>query len=541
MKQILLFLIIFRQNDCLPKIDDVHVHLNMSEIQKGVVGGNKMNPSPEFEHHGIDYDREAEGRTFTYNCGGVSTSCDNNGKCQIRCNNGRKYEVTCPNKGTITSISNSNGRSQISCGKKVKFPPCFPFCDDNSPIGPQDPNTCGVSRPCQDCNNFECNQAAAKCKWQIQRMLEAHNSGIFYAPGTCTTRMDMNQKECHMVNSEYECKFKYAAKCKWEKESPDVRWSPGTCTKRIDRNQKECDKVYNEYECNQAAKCKWETKGWFPLCKNKTIVSNQRECDKVYNEHECNKEAKCKWERMMYWSAYPGECTKTIVSNQRECNIEYNKKTECSSHGCFRKRVGKTRTVEECKNTCKEREQCGNFIWHKPGNDRWAQYDCYVLEGFKWEKLGNRDVSVKKDRNTITGTCKKGCSGAQGSDRVFQVPGCGSRVIDLKCVNGCLKIIHVHYSCDQDNSGLDNDQLAIVQRMCQNKTECQVRASRSVFGNSRCPNVDFRDMSLSVRFRCDGGHDRSQMTYNPNHNCPTPRTVPTVPDDAKSWASGIFG
>jgi len=408
MKQILLFLIIFRQNDCLPKIDDVHVHLNMSEIQKGVVGGNKMNPSPEFEHHGIDYDREAEGRTFTYNCGGVSTSCDNNGKCQIRCNNGRKYEVTCPNKGTITSISNSNGRSQISCGKKVKFPPCFPFCDDNSPIGPQDPNTCGVSRPCQDCNNFECNQAAAKCKWQIQRMLEAHNSGIFYAPGTCTTRMDMNQKECHMVNSEYECKFKYAAKCKWEKESPDVRWSPGTCTKRIDRNQKECDKVYNEYECNQAAKCKWETKGWFPLCKNKTIVSNQRECDKVYNEHECNKEAKCKWERMMYWSAYPGECTKTIVSNQRECNIEYNKKTECSSHGCFRKRVGKTRTVEECKNTCKEREQCGNFIWHKPGNDRWAQYDCYVLEGFKWEKLGNRDVSVKKDRNTITGTCKKG-------------------------------------------------------------------------------------------------------------------------------------
>jgi len=132
------------------------------------------------------------------------------------------------------------------------------------------------------------------------------------------------------------------------------------------------------------------------------------------------------------------------------------------------------------------------------------------------------------------------CSGAQGSERVFQIPGCGSKIIDLRCVNGCLKIIHVLYSCDQDNSETD-EQLSIVQRRCENKTECQVRATRSMFGNSRCPNVDFREMSLSVRFRCDGGQDRSRMRNNPNNYCPKQQTGNEIPDEFKSSLTGIFG
>merc|ERR1712142_213951 len=143
----------------------------------------------------------------------------------------------------------------------------------------------------------------------------------------------------------------------------------------------------------------------------KIINGGSHECHMVYSEFDCKYKhaAKCKWE--ITFSSF-GICTKRIDRNQRECNIEHNKYTQCrrrSSHGCTRKKVGKTNTVEECKNICKEREQCRHFIWHKPGNDRWwEEYGCFVLEGFKWFPLGNRDVSRKKDRNTISGTCKKG-------------------------------------------------------------------------------------------------------------------------------------
>jgi len=51
MKQILLLWIIFGLSNCGPKPDDVHVHvhLNMSEIQKGEFGGNGKKTSPESE------------------------------------------------------------------------------------------------------------------------------------------------------------------------------------------------------------------------------------------------------------------------------------------------------------------------------------------------------------------------------------------------------------------------------------------------------------------------------------------------------------
>merc|ERR1712142_548028 len=42
MKQILLFSIIFGLNDCEPKIDDVHVHIDMGEV-----GGTRTKTSPE--------------------------------------------------------------------------------------------------------------------------------------------------------------------------------------------------------------------------------------------------------------------------------------------------------------------------------------------------------------------------------------------------------------------------------------------------------------------------------------------------------------
>jgi len=47
MKQILLFSIIFGLNDCGPKIDDVHVHIDMGEV-----GGTRTKTSPESDFPG---------------------------------------------------------------------------------------------------------------------------------------------------------------------------------------------------------------------------------------------------------------------------------------------------------------------------------------------------------------------------------------------------------------------------------------------------------------------------------------------------------
>jgi len=73
-------------------------------------------------------------KEFAFKCEqGVSTNCGQDGKCIISCGDGKKFEMTCPNNGSINSISNNNGLARIGCGKKVEFPPCFPFCNKDNP------------------------------------------------------------------------------------------------------------------------------------------------------------------------------------------------------------------------------------------------------------------------------------------------------------------------------------------------------------------------------------------------------------------------
>merc|ERR1712142_357826 len=74
-------------------------------------------------------------KEFTFKCEqGLSTNCGENGKCQISCGDGKKFEMTCAKNESIESIENVNGVSRIRCGKKVEFPPCFPFCNKANPL-----------------------------------------------------------------------------------------------------------------------------------------------------------------------------------------------------------------------------------------------------------------------------------------------------------------------------------------------------------------------------------------------------------------------
>jgi len=85
------------------------------------------------EKHTTDDENEVN-KEFAFKCEqGVSTNCGQDGKCIISCGDGKKFEMTCPNNGSINSISNNNGLARIGCGKKVEFPPCFPFCNKDNP------------------------------------------------------------------------------------------------------------------------------------------------------------------------------------------------------------------------------------------------------------------------------------------------------------------------------------------------------------------------------------------------------------------------
>ena len=85
------------------------------------------------------------------------------------------------------------------------------------------------------------------------------------------------------------------------------------------------------------------------------------------------------------------------------CDMEKNKNTNC--HGCTRTLAGRTSTVEECMNLCKENELCRHYIWHKQRR-RWAMDDCRLVVVKKRGDVAN--VYRNYDTNTITGTCKRG-------------------------------------------------------------------------------------------------------------------------------------
>merc|ERR1712142_293017 len=123
------------------------------------------------------------------------------------------------------------------------------------------------------------------------------------------------------------------------------------------------------------------------------------------NKWECRQAAHREWhENLEEWWNPVGMCKKIIGMNKRECNIVYNKNTNCNRRGsCNKTKVGKTSSVEECRNICKKREQCKHYIWHKQST-MWSR-ECMLVEEDKWGEV--MDVYKNIDSNTITGTCKR--------------------------------------------------------------------------------------------------------------------------------------
>jgi len=98
------------------------------------------------------------------------------------------------------------------------------------------------------------------------------------------------------------------------------------------------------------------------------------------------------------------------------------------------------------------------------------------------------------------------------------VSGCGQR-LDLMCEGGCLKITKIVYTCTEDNSDTA-DQLRKVQKHCEGKSTCRIPASRWFFGSSRCPDVDFKKMILTVKYICGGGgQDRTKVRRRTHLEC----------------------
>jgi hypothetical protein len=104
------------------------------------------------------------------------------------------------------------------------------------------------------------------------------------------------------------------------------------------------------------------------------------------------------------------------------------------------------------------------------------------------------------------------CSLKRGSGRQkqYDVPGCGGR-LDMRCDGGCLRILQVIYSCE-DQSSANPEQLLKVQERCEEKESCMVSASRQTFGDEECPDAEDYEMSMWIVYRCDGGVDKTKRT-----------------------------
>jgi len=118
------------------------------------------------------------------------------------------------------------------------------------------------------------------------------------------------------------------------------------------------------------------------------------------------------------------------------------------------------------------------------------------------------------------------CSGKKGRKKGMTVPGCEGR-LEMKCPNGCLKIMDAQYYCGSTKTGTTED-IKIVQNLCEDKARCRVPASRGIFGSSVCPNTDSKDMKLRIKYRCDGGHDKTRLRAPKGRFCEKLQTTTTT-------------
>merc|ERR1712121_248624 len=89
--------------------------------------GDQNNGADSGINGGMSRQARSSGDQKTVDCppGSSMTGTCVGTQCVVTCENGKKVEIECPEKGI-----DING-STATCGKakKVTFAPCFPFCD----------------------------------------------------------------------------------------------------------------------------------------------------------------------------------------------------------------------------------------------------------------------------------------------------------------------------------------------------------------------------------------------------------------------------
>ena len=200
--------------------------------------------------------------------------------------------------------------------------------------------------------------------------------------------------------------------------------------------------------------------------------------------------------------------------------------------------------VKKVKARCESKERCKVPASRKmfgstecagsPDKDMlmWLTYRCHG--GKDQTKITSSKICRNRgetpgENRVRPGPGEEAVPGTGSGDRSLvekKVSGCGGR-LDLKCDGGHLRIRKVRYSCEGDDS-YSIDQLIRVQQYCMAKTECRVPAKREFFGYSRCPEVDFKEMTLTVSYICKGGRDKTKVRARTDLDCPRKTRQTTV-------------
>ena len=88
--------------------------------------------------------------------------------------------------------------------------------------------------------------------------------------------------------------------------------------------------------------------------------------------------------------------------------------------------------------------------------------------------------------------------------------------INMRCLGGCLKIHQILYSCEETKPW-NPEQLKKAQKLCDEKEECTVMATRKMFGNQECPDSPEKEMNLKLQYSCEGGKDRTRFMRGINY------------------------
>ena len=73
-----------------------------------------------------------------------------------------------------------------------------------------------------------------------------------------------------------------------------------------------------------------------------------------------------------------------------------------------------------------------------------------------------------------------------------------------------MKIHQILYSCKGTNPW-NPEQLKKARKLCDEKEECTVEATRKMFGNQECPDSPEKEMNLKLQYSCEGGKDRTRV------------------------------